>query len=208
MKKKLKITAIVMVAVFFKLLLVLSLLCLIMHWLFVGYTEHKVKTKYGDVFIVTQYNFDSECDVRNAEHNFNVSLLFYNSKKDFIPICDTDYFRCYNFKNMKEDIYIFGFKNGEDYFWIRNGEAGCGKKSLKNIRENFLSDKYSMEILLDNMDYYYHDEMLEIAEKLISGDYAGLEEYGLTEEMINDKESLDEKIKIMNDYLDSQSSNQ
>lgn len=35
----------------------------------------------------------------------------------------------------------------------------------------------------------------------ISGNYEGLEQYGLTLEMINDKESLDEKIRIMEDYL-------
>jgi hypothetical protein len=42
---------------------------------------------------------------------------------------------------------------------------------------------------------------MDMAQKLTSGNYEGLDKYGLTEEMINDKESLDEKIGIMEKYL-------
>ena len=45
--------------------------------------------------------------------------------------------------------------------------------------------------------------MQEMAKKLTSGDYKDLEQYGLTQEMINDKDSLDEKIRIMEDYLNN-----
>ena len=60
-----------------------------------------------------------------------------------------------------------------------------------------------MEVTLNYMDDVYHKEMQEMAKKLTSGNYEGLEQYGLTQEMINDKESLDEKIKIMEDYLNN-----
>ena len=58
-----------------------------------------------------------------------------------------------------------------------------------------------MEIILPYLDELYHDEMVDIAQKLTSGDYEALDKYGLTEEMINDKESLDKKVKIMEEYL-------
>ena len=53
------------------------------------------------------------------------------------------------------------------------------------------------------LDNLYHSEVLKIALKLTSNDYEGLEQYGLTQEMINDKDSLDEKIRIMEDYLNN-----
>ncbi|MGB4090914.1 MAG: hypothetical protein WBK46_03080 [Ruminococcus flavefaciens] len=60
-----------------------------------------------------------------------------------------------------------------------------------------------MSILLPYLDNLYHSEVLKIALKLTSNDYEGLEQYGLTQEMINDKDSLDEKIRIMEDYLNN-----
>ena len=57
------------------------------------------------------------------------------------------------------------------------------------------------------MDDIYHDEIQEMAKKLTSGNYEGLEQYGLTQEMINDKESLNEKIRIMEDYLKNNGGN-
>jgi hypothetical protein len=60
-----------------------------------------------------------------------------------------------------------------------------------------------MSILLPYLDNLYHSEVLKIALKLTSNDYEDLEQYGLTQEMINDKDSLDEKIRIMEDYLNN-----
>ena len=68
---------------------------------------------------------------------------------------------------------------------------------------NFLCDSLYMSILLPYLDNLYHSEVLKIALKLTSNDYEDLEQYGLTQEMINDKDSLDEKIKIMEDYLNN-----
>ena len=65
----------------------------------------------------------------------------------------------------------------------------------------FLADKYIMQVTMNYMDGVYHDEIMDMAQKLTSGNYEGLDKYGLTEEMINDKESLDEKIGIMEEYL-------
>ncbi|SFX43443.1 hypothetical protein SAMN04487832_105172 [Ruminococcus sp. XPD3002] len=64
-----------------------------------------------------------------------------------------------------------------------------------------MCDSQYIKILLPFLDKLYHDEMVDIAQKLTSGDYEGLDKYGLTEEMINDKESLNEKVKIMEEYL-------
>ena len=66
-----------------------------------------------------------------------------------------------------------------------------------------MCDGLYMSILLPYLDNLYHSEVLKIALKLTSNDYEGLEQYGLTQEMINDKDSLDEKIRIMEDYLNN-----
>ena len=36
------------------------------------------------------------------------------------------------------------------------------------------------------MDDIYHDEFVTMAEKMVSGDFEGLDKYGLTEGMIQD----------------------
>ena len=58
-------------------------------------------------------------------------------------------------------------------------------------------------MIILNLDEVYHEDVLKIALKLTSNDYEDLEQYGLTQEMINDKDSLDEKIRIMEDYLNN-----
>ena len=60
---------------------------------------------------------------------------------------------------------------------------------------------------MNYMDGVYHDEIMDMAQKLTSGNYEGLDKYGLTEEMINDKESLDEKIGIMEKWYEKQKKN-
>ena len=69
------------------------------------------------------------------------------------------------------------------------------------VKSELLCDSILMEITLPYLDRVYHDEIMDMAQKLTSGNYEGLDKYGLTEEMINDKESLEEKIGIMEEYL-------
>ena len=121
-------------------------------------------------------------------------------------MCDTNYFRCYKFHNEIENMYICGLKPDGDYFWIGLDEEAppfFKEKYSEKFKKVFLADKYIMEVTLNYMDDVYHKEMQEMAKKLTSGDYEGLEQYGLTQEMINDKDSLDEKIRIMEDYLNN-----
>ena len=40
-----------------------------------------------------------------------------------------------------------------------------------------------------------------MAEKIVSEDFEGLDKYGLTEEMIQDTKSLEEKTKILKNYF-------
>lgn len=51
------------------------------------------------------------------------------------------------------------------------------------------------------LDSIYHNEFINMAKIMVAGEFEGLDKYGLTEEMINDKESLEEKVAIMEDYL-------
>ena len=139
------------------------------------------------------------------------AIKYFGSEKDLSLLCDSDYFRCYKLQNKSVNMYICGLKPDGDYFCIIVDDKIASKvfrdKFSKDLKKVFLADKYIMEVTLNYMDDIYHDEIQEMAKKLTSGNYEGLEQYGLTQEMINDKESLNEKIRIMEDYLKNNGGN-
>lgn len=147
-----------------------------------------------DCYILSDMNSD-----------FEIDLKFFGNKKEFISICDTEYFRCYRIQNEKEDFYICRFKPNGDFFWIdpnRDDTPNYFKqKYSEDFKKIFLSDKNIMEITLKYMNDIYHDEFIDMAKKMVSRDFDGLDKYGLKEEMISDTESLNEKITIMENYL-------
>lgn len=159
----------------------------------------------GDCFIVDCDSWGESYIIINSEHNFWNAIKDFESEKDLSLLCDTDYFRCYKLQNKSVNMYICGLKTDSDYFCIyvddKIAHNSFRNKFGEKFKKVFLADKYIMEVTLNYMDDVYHKEMQEMAKKLTSGDYEGLEQYGLTQEMINDKESLDEKIRIMEDYL-------
>ena len=166
---------------------------------------YNIKMENGDYFTVNCDSWGESYIINNLEHNFCNPIKYFGSKDDIKLFCDTEYFRCYKLQNKVETLYICGLKPDGDYFWINNDE-NCAQyvfeeKYSEDFKKVFLADKYIMEVTLNCMDNVYHKEMQEMAKKLTSGDYEGLEQYGLTQEMINDRESLNEKIKIMEDYL-------
>lgn len=169
--------------------------------------NYKIKTEYGDVFIASCDSWGETAFISNSEHNFDLSISFIGSEKDLMSICDTEYFRCYRLKNAKEDFYICGLKPNGDYFWISPDEDKAPtffkEKYSEDFKKVFLTDKHIMEITLPYMDSIYHNEFINMAKKLVSGDFEDLDKYGLTEEMINDKNSLEEKIVIMEEYLNN-----
>jgi len=166
-----------------------------------------IKTEYGDNFKAHYGILFDSYSIENYEHEFLITLSYYSSKDDLTCICDTMYFRCYKFKNQEEDLYICGLKSNNKYFCIETNKAKAPAffrdQYSEDCKKVFLADKYIMEVTLNYMDDVYHKEMQEMAKKLTSGDYEDLEQYGLTQEMINDKDSLDEKIRIMEDYLNN-----
>ena len=169
-----------------------------------GYT-YTIKMENGDYFTVNCDSWGESYIINNLEHNFWNAIKYFGSKDDISLLCDTEYFRCYKLHNESVNMYICGLKPDGDYFSVIADDK-IAHKSFKDkfgdkFKKVFLADKYIMEVTLNYMDDVYHKEMQEMAKKLTSGDYDGLEQYGLTQEMINDKESLDEKIKIMEDYL-------
>ena len=171
-----------------------------------GYT-YKIKMENGDYFTVNCDSWGESYIINNLEHNFFNSIKYFGSKDDIKLFCDTEYFRCYKLQNKSVNMYICGLKPDGDYFWINIDEKYAQnvfkQKYSEEFKKVFLADKYIMEVTLNCMDNVYHKEMQEMAKKLTSGNYEGLEQYGLTQEMINDKESLDEKINIMEDYLNN-----
>ena len=183
------------------LLTFLSIILLI--WSFFGIRYH-IKTQYGDSFTVIRPIWDEDIVINDDNSNYFISLNAF-SKKDFKSICDTIYFRCYQIQNKKENIYLYKIKRNDHFFDIDSRYDNVTVSNIKNGKKWYISDFFCdyhyMEIILPYLDELYHDEMVDIAQKLTSGDYEGLDKYGLTKEMINDKESLDEKVKIMEEYL-------
>lgn len=170
-------------------------------------TKYKVKTEYGDIFYMS---YDSVfikdvASITNKQHDFYVMINYVDSEKDLTPVCDTDYFRCYRFRNEIDNFYICGLKPDGNYTHITYGrkEAPSWFKEeySEDFKKVFLADKYIMEITLPYMDDIYHDEFVTMAEKFVSEDFEGLDKYGLTEEMIQDIKSLEEKTKILKEYF-------
>mgnify|MGYP003291680274 CR=1 FL=1 len=185
-------------------------ICVIILCVFSGCTDI-IKTEYGDNFKAHYGILFDSYSIENYEHDFLITLSYYSSKDDLICICDTMYFRCYKFQNQEEDLYICGLKSNNKYLYIETNKTKAPpffkEKYSEDFKKVFLADKYIMEVTMNYMDDVYHKEMLEMAQKLTTGDYEGLEQYGLTAEMIEDKESLEEKRAIMEGYLKEQALN-
>ena len=186
-----------------------------------------VKTEYHDSFTAVTGFLDKgyEGVLRDDNSDFWTSLGdAFISKENVIPICDTEYFRCYQIKTSEDDFYICKFKPDGEFFTMWsisfmqsyfNDEAEVlehikkwyGEDELKDISPFFLSDTHITRTFLPYMNICYHDEMIAIAEKFVAKDFDGLDEYGLTNDMINDIPDLNEKFVIMNEYLQSQENN-
>lgn len=186
------------------LLVIVLLLFALVFWLF-HVREYHIKTEYGDSFTVIGGGFTADYSMYddNSDH---VAELEHYHKRYLVPVCDSDHFRCYRYQNESDDFYVFKIDKYDTFYTIYANdeytEHMLGGSEGKNIKSEFLCDSHLMEIVLPYFDKLYHDEIIAVAEKLIAGDHEALSEYGLTENMINDKGSLDEKIRIMTDYLD------
>ena len=197
MKKSVKSIGIAVITV---ILIVLGLLV----WSILGFREH-IHTEYGDSFTVIYPLWDDEISIKDDNSHYFKLLSDFDGKISLKPTCDSPFFRCYQIKESKENVYICKIKEQGGFFSIDLSYKEGIISDLTNFKEwyisNFLCDYHYMEIILPYLDELYHDEMIAVAQKLISRDFEGLDKYGLTEEMINDKESLEEKIGIMEKYL-------
>lgn len=199
LKKFLTVLRIIIAAIAFSVFVLIVYAC--------SDQKFSFETEYGDVFHGYCDMWGDYAELSCPDHNLDLSFSSAFSKNDITPVCDTEHFRCYKFHNgIDDDFYICGLKPDGDYFPIDPDEKVTPEffkeKYGEDFKKVFLADTYIMKITLYYMGGCYHSTMLNIAEKLIAKDYEGLEKYGLTQEMINDKESLKEKTKIMYDYLD------
>ena len=168
-------------------------------------SKYIIKTDYGDTFEIQHGLFGDAYYISDRSSDFGADILLYRGKEDLKSICDTERFRCYEYVNGMEDKYFCKLKSTEEYTIV---VVNCAPEysffsedNGRGLLENLLSDSQIMKICLNWLDEVYHDEIMDMAQKLTSGNYEGLDKYGLTEEMINDKESLEEKIGIMEEYL-------
>ena len=178
-------------------------------WLLFHGHKYHIKTEFGDSFTVSDNRmFEDIFLVSDDNSKFFTSIYHFESENDFISLRDSKYFRCYQIKNDTENVYICKIKShNNNPFFVLNDDKNMMLTNIQTDHEwffaDFLCDSLYMSILLPYLDNLYHSEVLKIALKLTSNDYEGLEQYGLTQEMINDKDSLGEKIRIMEDYLNN-----
>ncbi|MDE6658392.1 MAG: hypothetical protein K2J88_07420 [Oscillospiraceae bacterium] len=176
-----------------------------------------IQTDYNDSFTaVTGLLSDGDGKIIDNSSDFcEILNNAWISKENVIPICDTKYFRCYQLKTSKDNFYICKFKPDGKFFTIYAisyfSDAEHIKEwydeDLKNIFSIFLADKYVMQVFLPYLNICYPDQIIAIAEKFVAKDFDSLEKYGLTDSMRNDIADLNEKIVIMNEYLQSQRNN-
>ena len=179
-----------------------------------------IQTDYNDSFTVITGSLENE-DCLLIDDNSDFSEIISNSisNQNIIPICDTEYFRCYQVKTSKDDFYLFKFKQDDIFFTIYAISYFSDETNLtEHIKEWYeedlnlvfpilLADKYIMQIFLPYMNICYPDKIIAIAKKMVAKDFDGLEEYGLTNDMTNDIPDLNEKIIIISEYLKSQENN-
>ncbi|MDE5854487.1 MAG: hypothetical protein K2H19_05430, partial [Ruminococcus sp.] len=103
--------------------------------------------------------------------------------------------KLYILKIKKYDEFFYtGFYLNDSYYYMPEDDAS-------KVKSELLCDSTLMKICLHDLDRFYHDELREMGKKFVNRDFEGLDKYGLTEDMIKDNESLEEKIKVMEHYL-------
>lgn len=199
----------IIVIVLIKFLLNICCICAFLIYFF-GNTHINIKTKYGDKFRVTCDDWGETYWIEDKNSDFHLDLYYFSDKKDLQPVCDNQYFRCYYIDDNIDDydttkLYIFKIKKYDEFFYtglyLNDDYYYMTEAETAKVKNELLCDSTLMEICLSDLDRLYHDELVEMGEKLVNRDFEGLDKYGLTEDMINDNDSLEEKIKIMEDYL-------
>ena len=181
---------------------------LFIFWLF-HEREYHIKTEFGDCFTVYGGGLTDDYCILDDNSDIIASIVAYYGVKDFQAICDSDYLRCYRILNEKEDMYIMKIKKYDFFFVIDKSDKEYMEYIFNSqysqlgeiIKSEFLCDLNLMEIVLPYLNQVYHDEMIMIAQKMVSGDFQALNQYGLSQEMINDKNSLQQKIQRMKSFL-------
>lgn len=201
MKKNTKI----FIVLFSIICFILFIFAIIIVLLFRGHIYH-IKTEYGDSFTIKAGVFTDDCCIMDDNSEYMESVIHFEGKKQFKTICHSEYYTCYQVKTESDNLFILKFpkynncfsiclSNEEYTIFLMEGKQG------EIIKSELLCDSNLIKLVLPYLDEVYHDEVFKIALKLTSSDYEDLDQYGLTKEMINDKDSLDEKIQIMEDYL-------
>lgn len=204
MKKAIKISAIILLIIITPIVLMYLLMFLVGFFLFQT-KEYNIKTEYGDSFVIYGGGFIGEYHI--SEENNKSTILataeMYYKKSDFQPICDTDSFRAYGFINKHDEIYIMKIKKYDKFFIIDRDDEKYNKHIFESIiKTELLSDIELMKVVLPYFNQYYHDELLNIAQTLNSDNIQSLNQYGLTQEMIDDEETLNQKKQLINSILD------
>ena len=193
----------------FSLILAIPLVLLFLVGFFLFHErEYHIKTEYGDSFIICGGGFSGEYCILNEKSEIIAPIHTFNGKSDLQPICDSDLFRAYSFINEEEDIYIMKIKKYDYFFIIDKNDTTYTKHLFESnrgeiIKNEFLSDIDLMTIVLPYFNQYYHNELVDIAQTLNSENIQFLKQYGLSQEMIDDRDTLNQKKQLIISFLDT-----
>lgn len=211
MKKKGKSSAFFVIASISSIIFIVVFLAIVLFLLyFFGDTHINIKTKYGDKFKVTCDAWGDIYWIEDKNSDFHLDINSFSDKRELQPVCDNQYFRCYYINDSMNDydttkLYIFKIKKYDEFFYtglyLNDGYYYMTESETAKVKNELLCDSTLMEICLTDLDRLYHDELVEMGEKFVNRDFDGLDKYGLSEDMISDTESLNEKITIMENYL-------
>ncbi|EWM54123.1 hypothetical protein [Ruminococcus flavefaciens] len=190
-----------------KIILLSILSCLIAFITSCSFTHNtKIKTKFGDEFIVSSDSWTDSYYIKDVNSDFGLSISYFEDENDFKPICDTKLFRCYRLKNSIDDIYICKLKNETSFFWIgadvNEPPSFFKDKYGEQLKSHYLADIYIMEICTEYLYKIYHEEFIEMAEKIKEKDYEYLKKYGLTLKMIENTDEFKQKEELIAKYVD------
>ena len=176
----------------------------------IGSKTIKIKTEYGDHFTVSCDSLGELYVLRDDNSYFYADLDYFSDKDQLKAVCDNQYIRCYLISDTLEDgykdQYILKIKEYDEFFSVicgdeKNKSDYMGKENAEKVKRVFLCDDLLVEICIVDLDYLYHDEMVDILDKLTNHEYEELEKYGLTKEMTEDTESLNKKTTLIKNWL-------
>ena len=178
-----------------KILLVVSIVILLIPvglYVFIQYVfdysneQYTVKAEYGDQFDVEYDGYKCRSNIFSSESEFSLTVNGKINKEDFIGLIHTDSVTMYELDGL------FIFNNGGGFKEFTYESVNSVPDVAEMVKSRLLT---SYDIYVNNIDYFfknskYKAEIEHMIENIQKDKYEELSQYGLTEDVINDRCTL------------------